>query len=141
MSEDGSEAVVFVKAGERAGCELTVVSVIAPVQCFGEILHTSSASSSFFVNSATTKLICSRCGTYALPCFTNTLRCSTKTGTLSQSTLNHSCSSWFFVLPPAAASNRSFSSLFSASCTSSHSRLRLLTKPCLSIKSSSLKRS
>lgn len=100
---------------------------------------TSSASSSFLVNSATTRLICSRCGTYAIPRLSKTFLCDTSSGTRSQSTLNHSWSSPF--LMPLAACKFSLSSLFSSSLTSSHSRFRLLTNSCLSLKSSSLNRS
>ena len=98
----------------------------------------SSCSSNRRVNSATTRLCCSRWGTYALPRRRMTRRCSTSSGTRSQSTLNQLCSSPF--LKPPTARNASPNSLFSSSLTSSHSRFRELTKDCRSRGSSSLKR-
>lgn len=88
--EDRGEAVVLVETGERAGRELLALVLVSLLM---SAMHTSSCLSSLETNSPTTMLACSLPGTNALPFFKNTLRCSTSSGTRSQSTLNQSSSS------------------------------------------------
>lgn len=64
-------------------------------------------------------LVCSRPGTYAFPPCTTTLRPSTRSGTLIQSTLTQTSSSTL-ALPPRLACRSSRSSAFSSAVTSSN---------------------
>lgn len=103
---------------------------------------TSSPLSNLAPNSATTMLICSFTGTYALPLFNKTLRPSTSSGTLSKSTLNHPPSSISCLRSPGVAASRSGpNSLFSSSETLSQSKFKESTNSCRSLASSSWKRS
>ena len=139
VGEDGGEAVVLIQAREGPGCKLYMNVSRRFMYASMVSERTSNASSNRLVNSATTKLICSLCGTYAFPLFMNTLLCSTRSGTRSQSTLHHSCSSPF--LDPPAAINCSLNSLFSSSPTSSQSNFNEFTNALRSRISSSLNRS
>ena len=131
MGENGGEAVVFVEAGEGAGCLLRGVS-FASLFRHGwdwkverEARQTSSALSNLAVNSARTILICSRPGTYAQPPLNNTFLPSTNSGTFIQSTLNHPSSTISVDFRPwPAATSSGNNSFFSASPTASHSKFK-----------------
>ena len=104
--------------------------------------YTSSPLSSLSVKPASTILICSLTGTYALPAFRKTRRVSTSSGTVSKSTLNQPPSSISSFFRPGVAFRRLLANaLFSSSLTASQSKLRPLTKSWRSRASSFWKRS